>query len=792
MTVVQSIARDSAGQPLKQLRVRIALVTGSSTLPGYTADGEIVGPGFATTDETGAWSADLVPNNLITPANTYYRVVEAAMVTTIVMPDSGGPYELRDVVSTPPPTPGTPGIAGVQLAVAGTVKGVRPEVNLIAGSGMTISGADNRDANRVDVTLSAAGGAGGVQLGTDLGGTDDAPEVISTHLTDPLPVDQGGTGHASAGAAFNALSPVSALGDLIYGSGASANSRLPGNTAQTKKFLAEIGDGTVSAAPTWAGIDLSDLPNQPWQFPVVNYGAKVDASQVSDGAMDLGSNILRCTTSLPFANGIVGKPIMVEGAGPPGVSTLVTTATSFTDSGHLVLADAASTAVSGATVTWASNDSAAVQAAVNDAVAYARAHHGYAQVIFPAGGCGNAAALSHADLGNGQVTLPVIPVAENTVTLEFRGAGTGNAIRHWEQTVPQMSGTCLISFGVYDSTGDQLADINANGQSALVCGPTGPHGYGDASFLFSNMNVVIKDLSILTTYSAQGLGYGAVWLWGCAQANLVDVGANTTAVFNNGAGELGSVSTLAGGASVGIGLPGTSNQNNVTMSRVTIGGGYTYGVLATEHSVFEGCHIFYCWAAVGAVGSWHDGGGVTANHSSHAIDLGQIGIEGCTHDVLILGNGASGIGPFLRGSIDVESGLSLADDGAGGLEAAVGELLVTGTTGGRITTSTGTRLTIIDLRSPIGVGSPWSLVVGTPLPNPQWRWATVILSGGSGLTDIELGDLRGGASAPTMTNIYSQAAGALPPITVRVPPGGWLSVIGAGSPTAPTATVVYE
>ncbi len=45
------------------------------------------------------------------------------------------------------------------------------------------------------------GGSGGVQIGGDLGGTDDNPEVISLHLGSPVPVAQGGTGATSASGA---------------------------------------------------------------------------------------------------------------------------------------------------------------------------------------------------------------------------------------------------------------------------------------------------------------------------------------------------------------------------------------------------------------------------------------------------------------------------------------------------------------------------------------------------------------------------------------------------------------
>ena len=547
---------------------------------------------------------------------------------------------------------------------------------------------------------------------------------------------------------------------------------------------------TSTSATAWQTPSTS----QAYQFNVTSYGAKGDGKIVADGAMTSGSASLACTTSSPFASSDVGKAIMVKGAGPSGVTTLVTTITGFTDSGHVTLSASASTTVSGATVLWGTDDTTAFQNAVNAAVTYAQAHASYAEVIVPSAAnsfYAIAGPLSHANAGNAQITLPVIPVAGDCVTLVFKGVENGNAIRHWNQTAPQISGACLVSFGVYASAGNQGSDINTNGQSAMIGGPTGPNGYGTSTFLFSNMLVVLKGLNLTTTHSTSGLGYGAAWLWGVDQANIIDVGYGTTGVFNNGSGDITPVSGYATGGSVGIGLPATSNQNNVTVERVTCGGGYTFGLLATEHSDIVGCHIFYCWAGFCPVGSWHDGT-ATANTSSHKIRFSQLGIEGCTHSLFILGAGASGIGPYIEGSIDSESGLSWADDGNGGLAAARGEVHLSGTTGGSLTISNATGLSIVDERAANGPGSAWSLTPGTAFQNPVWRWATVILTGGSSLTTVQVGNLRGGPSAPTMSTVYSQSAATLPPVTVRIPPGGWLEVSGTGSPTAPTATVVYD
>lgn len=761
-TVNGKLLSPLAAQPANA-QITITLVDYDDTpVVGFnTVDStEILATDTIVPTSAGLWTAQLVPNVNIQLTNgavqTAYRVTEVGggstftywIIVTATSPAWAG--SLRTTLI------GTSGGTAAGMAVAGA---------LTVGGKTTLNGG---------LELPTGAATGDVWTASDNAGN--------------------GSWQPASGGMQN---PMTTLGDTLY-EGASAPSRLAGNTSTTKKFLAQTGTGTNSAAPAWSTLVLSDLPSQPGVFDVTSaaYGAKGDGKLVVDGAMTSGSNVLACTISIPFANGdaVTHKAVMIKGAGPLGVTTLVTTISGFTDSGHVTLATTASTTITGATVMFATDDTVAVQNATDDANTYAQAHCGYGKIFFPAPAnmfYGIAGALSHANLGNAQITLPVIPTTSDTVTLQFEGVGTGNAIRHWLQTVPQISGSCLVSFGVYSSIGAQTTDISNNGQSAMIGGPTGPNGYGTSTFLFSNMHVVLKNLSLVTTHSNYGLGYGAAWLWGVDQCNISDLGYGTTGVFNNGNGEFGGsgVNTLSSGASVGIGLPATSNQNNVTMDRVTCGGGYTYALLATEHAVLNSCHIFYSWAGLCCVGDWHDGG-ATANTSSHAIEFPQIGIEGCSHSFYILGSGASGIGPYINGRIDVESGLSLADDGNNGLKNAIGELEVTGTTGGTLTVSTNTGLIIVDKRSPRGPGTPWSLTVGTPFMNPQWRWADIVISGGTNLTGIQLSALNGGPSAPTMASWYSQASGPLPTMTLRIPPGGWILVTGTG--TAPTVGVTYE
>ncbi len=82
---------------------------------------------------------------------------------------------------------------------------------------------------------------------------------LTTHISGTLSIANGGTGQTTANNAFDALSPMTTLGDIIYeGAGASAT-RLAGNTTTTKQFLSQTGTGSASAAPAWSTVTKSDV-----------------------------------------------------------------------------------------------------------------------------------------------------------------------------------------------------------------------------------------------------------------------------------------------------------------------------------------------------------------------------------------------------------------------------------------------------------------------------------------------------------------------------------------------------
>ena len=106
-------------------------------------------------------------------------------------------------------------------------------------------------------------------IATVLGYTPEQPLTFSAPLsrstnTVSIPVaTSSANGYLSSTdwTTFNnkLTSPMTTLGDIIYGGASGAATRLAGNTTTTKQYLSQTGTGTVSAAPAWATIAGSDI-----------------------------------------------------------------------------------------------------------------------------------------------------------------------------------------------------------------------------------------------------------------------------------------------------------------------------------------------------------------------------------------------------------------------------------------------------------------------------------------------------------------------------------------------------
>lgn len=532
----------------------------------------------------------------------------------------------------------------------------------------------------LDVTVSAWTGGDFTGTQTNVMRWEPAgPHLIGRTQYGTSPFDtvhdiDAGTGVAAIGAK-NSLLNIRFCGRRTSSGAPTSGTWAAGDTVQDSTGALWL--CTAGGTPgTWVGGAVSS----PWVFDVTvpAYGAKGDAQVVSDGAMSSGSAVLTSAIA-GFTAGDVGKAISVKGAGPTGVTTLVTTIASRQSATQVTLtaANASGGAVSAAVVMWGTDDTLAIQAAVNAAETYLNTHT-YAQVCFPPRPYIVAGALSSAKSGNGQITFGPVATTGNKKILEFRGETDGAAaVRHWQQTVPQTAGSCLISFGVYSSTSAQIADINAHGNPAVICGPNEGSGYGVTSggnAVFSNMQPVVKNLAILTAHSAYGLTYGALNLWGCANANVENVGFGTAGTVASPSTDYTSPGVFGTGLSIGFLLPAPGNNDHIVAKNISCGGGYTYATFLTEHGLMDRYMALYCWAGLVAVGNYAGSGG-----SVHAMKVISASIEACTNELYIYGYGSTGVGPIVDvDQLSTENGTPTVAGSTQAMNSALGKVRFTG------------------------------------------------------------------------------------------------------------------
>lgn len=551
--------------------------------------------------------------------------------------------------------------------------------------------------------------------------------------------------------------------------------------------VAQVGQVPVSTTGN-TGSYQSVVNAGSWVFDVRTYGAKGDGQAATDGSVTASSNVLTCP-SAPFTRADVGKAIQVKGALTSGATSLVATITGYTSASTVTLSAAATATASSLLVLWATDDTAAIQATINAAFAYGQ-KYGMGLVWIPPGNglfYGVAGALQPGVNGcNGQLTIPVQPDTGNKVELIILGATDGGTTRHWHQKTPQLSGSTLVSFGVFPNATAQTNSLTASGNPAVISGQTGAYGYGGNSLLYNNALVRLQNMQVYTTHSANGWTYGALNMHGVAACVLENFGYGTTGTY--AAADFNNPNGFSAGLSIGVLLPSAGNNDNNQLRNVICHGGYTRGLFMTEHTDWLGGVMLYCWSGICPVGNYDDAGSGHSNPgvgASHGMNLSQISIEGCNNMLEIIGPGQSGVGPMISGAVDTE-GTQTIRDNSSGMVAACGVLHFKGNGAAAPTLGSATPMQVIcDFQFPGPASSPPSLSVNTAIMNPYGRWVTINLTGGTGITTIQLSALMGGASAPSMTTVYTQAAGALTLYQLRVGPQGWFQINGT---TAPTAT----
>lgn len=340
---------DAAGSP-QQGRITF---TPSADLTDAT--GEVVVPMSprAYSLSRGEFTSDplcATDNTTISPSGWTYSVVLyiaglPPQAWSISLPHSGSPVDISTITPAVTQVPTTSALLSTGGSVSGTLTlNASPPLRIPAGasSGDVLTSDSSGNASWGPITAAelpaaTSGAIGGVELGTDLGGTATAPHVVATHLGSPLPLAQGGTAGATQQAAINALTGSQGAGTYLRSNGTNAslsalqaadvptlNQNTSGTAAGLSSTLAVGSGGTGATTGTGALTALGGdsrygqlatastytadqyfKSGRPW-FDVIAFGA--DPTGTADSTPAFNAAILAATGSAnPATTGRTAK-----------------------------------------------------------------------------------------------------------------------------------------------------------------------------------------------------------------------------------------------------------------------------------------------------------------------------------------------------------------------------------------------------------------------------------------------------------------------------------------------------
>lgn len=539
----------------------------------------------------------------------------------------------------------------------------------------------------------------------------------------------------------------------------------------------------------------SGFSGLPWEFNIISpaYGATGNVQVVQDGAMTTGgsSTTLTCATTTPFTAADVGKAIIVNGAGASATTALPTTIAGFTSSSIVTLTAGCSTSVTGATVIWGTDDTTAIQNAINTAATWMESY-GYARVYIPPPPNGVAymiaGPLVTTGSANAQLTIPNPSQFAQQPTLHFYAEASG-IVPIWNMTVPQLNGG-FVSTGTFASQAAQSSNYGTYFDAAVLGGtPSSASLLPEIGGLvqFANIHVIVENLTVTTPASPLGVNYCGISLRGCAKGELRHCAALITTPYYsmNAPNAFPSKSTMAGGLSVGLIGPG--NGNNACAKQIDCQiSGYAFGQTLTELTFIDGCLLVGNGYSFKLYGS-------DPTPSAHGPFITNTSAQECYRLIQVSGAGEEGF--FINADIDIEQvtagapGALISDTSSG---AALATLYGYIRLYGDYSTSIFPPLYPINVKliSVPTVTPGWVFSYGgfstagsaVAVQNPYWHDATVAFSGGSIISvnaGVTIGGTGGsGTTAPAMTATGLTGSGQ-----ITWPSGAWLSFGYSGSPT---------
>ena len=374
------------------------------------------------------------------------------------------------------------------------------------------------------------------------------------------------------------------------------------------------------------------------------------------------------------------------------------------------------------------DDTAAIQSAINAAATYAAANSGYAEVIFPPAVYALSTAASNDHSGNSQLRLPIVADTSNKITLALLGVEDAASMPHWNATSAQKNGVVL------KSTWNATDNSSTSNEGSVIGGPTLPNGYVSGA-KYSNCNIVIKGIQVQVPLTARGSDTSGIDLRGMANAHLENVSFLPAATPN----QLNATYTTPGW-SFGIAMPVPGNNDLSIMSNCSVEGA-TYGFYLGEHLSADRLAAIYCYTGM-LCGAFFSSVG-----QYHYNWIGGASIEACVNAVHIVASGK-----IVIDALSAEGSMNHLVDSTGNAVGSIG-------LGGIISTinvadPTGVKVTYLD-QKPGAVTAPTMSSSTSAFRNPFWRDAVVQVNNGTATVSAVAVDGATVLSGPGMVVVPS-------------------------------------
>lgn len=374
------------------------------------------------------------------------------------------------------------------------------------------------------------------------------------------------------------------------------------------------------------------------------------------------------------------------------------------------------------------NDTSAIQAAIDAASVYAAANSGYAEVLFPPAVYLLSSAGRTDRNGNAQLALPVIAETANKVTIALLGVADAASMPHWNSTAAQMNGVVLKStWNATDLSG-------TSNEGSVLGGPTLAGGYVSGA-KFSNCNVVIKGIQVQVPHTARGSDTSGIDLRGVANAHIENTAFFPAATPN----QLNATYTTPGW-SFGIAMPVPGNNDLSVMSNCSVEGA-TYGFYLGEHLSADRLAAIYCYTGM-LTGAFFSSVG-----QQHNNWIGGASIEACVNGVHIVASGK-----VVIDALSVEGSMNHVVDSTGN---GTGRIDLSGIIANVVVSDpSGVKVTYLD-RKPGTATAPTVSASTVALRNPFWRDAAVQVNNGTATVSSVAVDGAAILSGPGMVIVPS-------------------------------------